>query len=809
MTYLSHYTKFNIVIFVTILVALFSPYLNAIPILTHVSDPTPPGKACVIIGDGWIQSKPEIRVWRLEDGCSGEPSQTTIDMHENLGQIVDVLKQEQQTVTVQLPSGAFGIFALQAKGKDGWSKPFLINRARADWLYPKEGTPGGEMRIIGRNLVGLEYYPEWDARGEPVSYGGYVEGSSKVVLLSLDGGKFITTTVEKMSTYDLHFRLPKDLPLGEYKVYVHNGHGGEFGWSNALTLKVASSMSWPETIFNVRDCGAAGDGQTDDTGAIIQAIEKARVNGGGVVFFPPGYYFVKQTLVLPRRTVLRGQNRIRSWIVFPDGMTRQPMEGPHVGITGSGEFGIEELTVHGVYTRLLVAAPVKPGTFESARGVQDIDYTAPPVENVYIKNSRIFQDPTCRVHYRQKDPFIMNKNQMWNRFAAIALRGSNLEVTDNEVKGGGMHVCFLDSRYFRMANNLLHVGYWGNALKANFHSQRLTEKFIFEDNMITTVTDEIGNGHGLFEAIQDCYIARNTIKDYFFTGDNEVILYHSYFSRIVAKTISAQTDRIQFVKEDVANWYRKTIDPNNKGPKFRAPQWLSKEGLPLQGSLKGKEMVIIKGAGIGQSSLIKDNTEDTIILEKPLQIIPGANGLIAITEFPQYWRCLTIDNTIDKGSLGIMHWGNGFDSIIEGNKLFSTGGIYIWSLSDDSGTYANFGGNYFIQVLHNIVNGGPWKAPGGINVVTSKGSGGIDILDLAIRGNLLQNDGFVQIPVSGGKIDGAPENDCVGVVIENNSFQQSKEAILVGDGASVVIQNNQFKDVEQPIVKKGKRTGYF
>lgn len=46
----------------------------------------------------------------------------------------------------------------------------------------------------------------------------------------------------------------------------------------------------PDRVFNVRNFGALGDGQTLDTGAIQAAIEAASQTGGGVVKLPAGTY---------------------------------------------------------------------------------------------------------------------------------------------------------------------------------------------------------------------------------------------------------------------------------------------------------------------------------------------------------------------------------------------------------------------------------------------------------------------------------------------------------------------------------------
>ena len=51
-----------------------------------------------------------------------------------------------------------------------------------------------------------------------------------------------------------------------------------------------TSLDSVPCLFNVRDYGAAGDGQTLDTQAIQAAIDAGERQGGGTVFFPAGKY---------------------------------------------------------------------------------------------------------------------------------------------------------------------------------------------------------------------------------------------------------------------------------------------------------------------------------------------------------------------------------------------------------------------------------------------------------------------------------------------------------------------------------------
>ena len=43
----------------------------------------------------------------------------------------------------------------------------------------------------------------------------------------------------------------------------------------------------PWGVIDVRECGAAGDAHTDDTAAVLEAIQ-GLPKSGGVLYFPPG-----------------------------------------------------------------------------------------------------------------------------------------------------------------------------------------------------------------------------------------------------------------------------------------------------------------------------------------------------------------------------------------------------------------------------------------------------------------------------------------------------------------------------------------
>lgn len=60
----------------------------------------------------------------------------------------------------------------------------------------------------------------------------------------------------------------------------------------------AAAAGADDTLVNVKDHGAVGNGTTDDLTAINAAIDAADAAGGGIVFFPPGKYRISGQLNL-------------------------------------------------------------------------------------------------------------------------------------------------------------------------------------------------------------------------------------------------------------------------------------------------------------------------------------------------------------------------------------------------------------------------------------------------------------------------------------------------------------------------------
>lgn len=83
-------------------------------------------------------------------------------------------------------------------------------------------------------------------------------------------------------------------------------HVDEYPWRPSLPRPSR------DKLYNVRlaPYNAQGDGTTDDTAAIQQALDEAGASGGGTVYLPPGIYFVETHLNVPANVELRGSDDV-------------------------------------------------------------------------------------------------------------------------------------------------------------------------------------------------------------------------------------------------------------------------------------------------------------------------------------------------------------------------------------------------------------------------------------------------------------------------------------------------------------------
>ena len=179
------------------------------------------------------------------------------------------------TLPTALPQGSD--YLLWAQNSSGYSQPVMINQTEAWWV--KETSSRGQIAsVFGRNL----------------SQDGGTQNSQ--VYLEDSAGKGYWAQVVGVNPYKVDFKVPDALVNGDYQVFVHNGDGGQYGWSKPLTMTIDNGLNYTGAVFNVKNYGAKGDGVTNDTAAINAARAAADQTPWSTVYLPTGNYVVNQAL---------------------------------------------------------------------------------------------------------------------------------------------------------------------------------------------------------------------------------------------------------------------------------------------------------------------------------------------------------------------------------------------------------------------------------------------------------------------------------------------------------------------------------
>ena len=198
-------------------------------------------------------------------------------------------------VTLDSTLPTWSMYLLWPQNSNGYGYPIAVNRTEAWWLGPQKAAVGDTISVYGRNLS--------NQNGTSNSW-LYIKPSGSA-------GQWVTPTA--VNPYKVDFVVPT-LANGSYEVWVHNGHGGHYGWSGPLTLTVYGGPGWTNTQFNVKDYGAVGDGVTDDTAAIEAALEAAAGTPYSTVYFPTGTYSVSDGFIPPSNVRLLGDGETATTI---------------------------------------------------------------------------------------------------------------------------------------------------------------------------------------------------------------------------------------------------------------------------------------------------------------------------------------------------------------------------------------------------------------------------------------------------------------------------------------------------------------
>ena len=734
---------------------------------------------------------------------------------------VQQLDEEGEFVVLEMPKSADpGVYNVWVRNDKGWSKPYKLNAARSLFMSEYEVFAGLDIQVVGRNFDSSEF--------------GGTE-NTQVRLVALDGSvvNIPKSSVKDVNPYCVTFTINSE-PQGTYYVEVSNDGANWSRVDNALgedNGKAAAGNSANQSIF--RECqtltilkrngtmaevdplglgvawsqnfnwgnrydvtqnGVVINSMENQREAIQAVVDKAEAAGGGVVYFPNGYY-CSSNIKLGQGVVLMGQDKEKTKLYYGGGVagsfitTKTYVDSSNNSRAASN---------HGVanFSILLKDEYQRPSKFIDFGA--DISY----YDNRYRSSNEIFivdmimDYPTeiatgaspIAVYWCANERIIMNNN---------FLRGYC-----------GVNTFSIATKYIQMKNNYMEYS-TGNI-------QVMAAYSFVENNHIIANNDaaDYGVTHGIFTR-DKAYMYNNIVARQGYTNDEmndgEGIGIEGpntgYFRGRVLD-VNGGGRELTVTSYGVVSTSYHGADPESRNKLF----WPRSEFSTL-------DLVITEGRGLGQKRTITsiDPATMKITIDKPFDIEPDTTSYYSIANVMD--QCTAYQNWIDDCTKGILPFGFIYDIVVAENLVADARGIWVWGIAEAK--VVQF--NYYVNIARNtVINGDRMSNHTGIGLTagrwhnstkegnTEAGFAGTVMYGTNITGNKIIGDGSVTTregameapPINGifvvaygysNQANGEGERDIVNTLIQDNYLSNLHEGVtLTRLVYGTVIANNEY-----------------
>lgn len=693
------------------------------------------------------------------------------------GKEVEIVQTTTSAVKFIMPEEfSTGVYAVKLTTKSGSEATYVyLNRPEISYTVGDEGkiaTAGGSVRVIGYHLALL-------SDGEDVTTDTENMLGVDAVLKGADGTLHNCTVSAVQTDYSMTVQIPGNLAFGTYELSVYNGFGGNSAWAQPIEITVGASPrdSWPKDVFDVTDYGADPEEDTIDTAGIINALEAAAENGGGIVRVPAGIYCITYTIAIPSNVHLMGDGMEKSYIIFSSAhYDFNQMPDAIIALQG-------ECEVSGISILATRAPSVIRAGYDAQGGV---------MENIYIDDVRIETHPEKgTIANGGGGQFLISsltdfnallQKENTNKFAFDFVGKEvhtinerfyqNLQIT-NSVSESYTTFRFNVSNLY-VANNDIgsYQGFGGT------HPVISGEKIIYENN-----TRSGRRSGGNFDG-DGAYYDGNEFGD--MNSNNAEIIttdggldYGYGLSGIIQKVTETQVwDKTGKQKIDTNDCYYRFADGTN----YKDDNWT------------GRMLNVQMGQGAFQSRIIVDSWDDILVLSDPFVVEPNRNSRVSIELARDSW---IYTNNVTRSGAYIGTYGTQINTVYDNNDFTFSQGHYL---------YAHVGAPVWYQSMINCTVEDPieWHVHDegnnehtGYGGLILKGYGAGEVINFVLmRGNTLRDDARIQL-------FSPNANNVKNVIIENNSIEDATYGIIYAANTNamdgIFIKDMTYTNVKYPI----------
>lgn len=482
----------------------------------------------------------------------------------------------------------FGMYLIWVENAYGPSTPICMNRTQPQWIGPLDNRvpAGGTKRVFGKNI----------SRGHGTS-------ESNVYIQPAAGGALIPCTTTAVEPFAVAFTVPPGTTNGNYRVYVHNGQGGQYGWGNPLDLVVANE--WVRGAAQTTLSPSVGG---NDTAALQNAVNLMSSNpNGGTVNLSAGQFVVTSLISIPSNVRIAGAGRDQTTINF-----RLSNPSQHCMDFNGSHVALQNLTL---YYSVMPGNPVNNPMIIGAVGADYSQLLSIRVNGDYGMECKVivfhgeYAEIADSEFYQEVGTFPhgwVHDNTFWGAPHQDAYSGTEFAVT-----GASYVVC---------ENNYAATPAWpvgpNNSLN---YSLFLTA----DQKLKLQICKRLYGGGGSMS-----YVAHNNTKDVAVEDNKgEMILFHggggAWWGQCVSTTGNTTTVRTDGLVDGQSVTLVNGATPlTGSLPIPNTYLW----GVPME----GLQFVIIDGTGLGQLRTIVSHTANSVTLDSPWRVPPDSTSKAVI-----------------------------------------------------------------------------------------------------------------------------------------------------------------------------------
>jgi hypothetical protein len=613
------------------------------PAVSWISEGVTGGATFLICGDGFQPNKTEVLGWVPEQPAAAQWDKEEI-REASLERFLKVVapktpSKDAQPFTVIEQSSAtlaarsrnnkindsqVSVQTLWVRTPDGISDPVVVNKPIIWWSTPEFPAPGGLLRVFGRNMNCL-----------------YGAGRSAMLrdaegrLTTVEWGTYYPNSPRLTPSYEFELKLASNLPAGRYELYLHNGSGGDLGWSEPHPIIVRSDLVQPNRIVKAADYGAIPDDDADDNEAIQRAMDELSKAGGGVVQLGPGTFLLKQTLRVPSGVILRGNGEESTRLtvppetVFNTNLTStlgkdhlasfEKSMAPLVSL--ANQCGLERLSIQGVQNTICAL-------IGGEKGAKQISI---------------------------RDAEFVNRESVWHPYGKYLFSGNCVVVA-----GPIDSLQIINSRF--------------EGAEALFGLPGMIRRAVIAGNRFESYPPERSDVFTLRNPVE-CLVENNFFEE----GKRGIVVQsqppsgmamHNVFSRNIVEHIRRGSNAGEMELWEVSGSKRfevvKSAGPDSLTTEHT--QWKTNE-------FTGKLCLIVDGRGLGQYRLISGNTADRLVVDHPWKVNPSGGARFIVT--PAAVENLILNDTDRDGDAALQFWGTCIGNVVAGEIMSDTEGAIL------------------------------------------------------------------------------------------------------------------------------------